>query len=159
MTCTHAAYQRKSEQWKEVISKQSRKNMTTTAHTSLLSVVKPAQIRIPRKSLMSRAVGIRIRVTMDTGAAGHVVLETLKHNGEPKSFVAANGERIRDLGEKTLLFKTSAGNRRNIKCGSANVVKPSYSRGRLCKLAVSLRWMKAALTFETLVMARYSSRM
>ena len=41
-----------------------------------------------------------------------------------KKFVAANGERIKDLGEKAIPFKSVEGVHRCIKFRSANVVKP-----------------------------------
>ena len=45
---------------------------------------------------------------MDSGATGHVMREgmfarvMLERKTSPKRFVAANGEQIRDLGEKTV---------------------------------------------------------
>ena len=57
---------------------------------------------------------VKIRVPMDTGAAGHVMPETLfsnvktEHTSTPKEFVAVDGERIRDVGEKTIRFKIHA---------------------------------------------------
>ena len=54
-------------------------------------------------------------VTVNTGAAAHVMLEALvpnmklEHTGALKNFVAVHGERIRDMGEKTSPFKTSEG--------------------------------------------------
>ena len=47
-----------------------------------------------------------------------------EHN---KKIVAANGERIKDLGEKTIPFKSVEGVHRCIKFRSANVVKPLIS--------------------------------
>ena len=55
----------------------------------------------------------------DLGAAGHVMLETmfphvkLERKTSPKKFVAANGEQIKDLGEKSNLFKTNEGEGEN----------------------------------------------
>ena len=52
---------------------------------------------------------------MDSGAAGHVMLEgmfprvKIERKTEPNEFVAANGERIRDLGKTTVHFKTHEG--------------------------------------------------
>ena len=39
----------------------------------------------------------------------------LELDGEPRKFVAANGERLGDMGEKTIPFKIRQGSRRNIK--------------------------------------------
>ena len=52
---------------------------------------------------------------MDSGAAGHVMLETmfpcikLERKTSPKKCVAANGEQIKDLCEKTTPIKTNEG--------------------------------------------------
>ena len=49
---------------------------------------------------------VKVRVTMDSGAAGHVMPETmfprvkLERKTSPKTFVAASGEQIRDWSEK-----------------------------------------------------------
>ena len=75
---------------------------------------------------------------MDSGAAGHVMPETmfphvkLERKTSPKKFVAANGEQIKDLGEKNIPFKTNEGIQRCITFRSANVVKPpiSMQKGR-----------------------------
>ena len=45
----------------------------------------------------------------------------------PKKFVAAKGEQVKDLGEKTIAFKTNEGIQRCISFRSANVVKPLIS--------------------------------
>ena len=73
---------------------------------------------------------VKVKVTMDSGAAGHVMLEAmfprvkLERKSSPKKFVAANGEQIKDLGEKSIPFKTKEGIQRCITFRSANVVKP-----------------------------------
>ena len=48
----------------------------------------------------------------------------LERKTSPKEFVAANGEQIKDLGEKNIPFKTNEGVQRCITFRSANVVKP-----------------------------------
>ena len=64
---------------------------------------------------------VKVRVTMDSGAAGHVMTETmfprvqLERKTSPKKFVAAHGEQIKDLGEKNIPFKTNKGIHRCIK--------------------------------------------
>ena len=51
----------------------------------------------------------------------------LDRTSTAKKFVAAIGERIGDLGEKTIPFKSVEGVDRCIKFRSANVVKPLIS--------------------------------
>ena len=62
---------------------------------------------------------------MDSGAAGHVMPGTifprvkLERKTTPKKFVAANGEQIKDLGERYIPFRTNEGNQR---CMSRKIV-------------------------------------
>ena len=51
----------------------------------------------------------------------------LDRTSTTKKFVAADGEKIKDLGEKTIPFKCVEGVHRRIKFRSANVVKPLIS--------------------------------
>ena len=75
---------------------------------------------------------------MDSGAAGHVMLQTmfprvkLERRTSPKKLVTANGEQIKDLGDKNIPFKTNEGIQRCITFRSADVVKPfiSIEKGR-----------------------------
>ena len=75
----------------------------------------------------------KVRVPMDCGAAGHVMPEAmfprvkLERKISPKRFVAANGEQIRDVGEKTIPIKTNEGIQRCITFRSASVVTPLIS--------------------------------
>ena len=86
-----------------------------------------------KKVMEVRDKWVKVRVTMDSGAAGHVMPETmfpcvkLERKKSPKKFVAANGEQIKDLGEKNIPFKTNEGIQRCITFRSANVVKPLIS--------------------------------
>ena len=70
---------------------------------------------------------------MDSGAASHLMPETvfphveLERKTSPKKFVAANGEQIKDLGEKSIPFKTNEGVQRCNTFRSVNVVKPLIS--------------------------------
>ena len=72
---------------------------------------------------------VKFRVTVNTGAAGHVMLEALvpnmklEHTGALENFVAVRGQRIRNMGEKTTPFKTSEGVHRSVTFGSGSVVK------------------------------------
>ena len=74
---------------------------------------------------------------MDTGVAGHIMLaETcprvnLDRTSATNKFVAANGERVKDMGEKTIPFKSVEGVHRCIKFRSATVVKPLISRRKV----------------------------
>ena len=87
----------------------------------------------PKKVVEVRDKWLKVRVTMDSGAAGHVTPETmfprvkLERKTSPKKFVAANGEQIKDLGEKKIPFKTNEGIQRCITFRSANVVKTLVS--------------------------------
>ena len=84
---------------------------------------------------------VKVRVTMDSGVAGHVMLESmfprvkLKRKTSPKKFVAANGEQNKDLGEKIIPFKTNEGIQRCITFRSANVVKPLISMQKVVRAA------------------------
>ena len=76
---------------------------------------------------------VKVRVTMDSGAARRLMLETmfprvkLKRKTSPKKFVAANGEQIKDLGDKNIPFKTHEGVQSFKTFRSATVVKPLIS--------------------------------
>ena len=56
----------------------------------------------PKKVVDVRDKWVKVRVTMDSGAAGHVMPEKkfpcvkLERKKSPKKFVAANGEQMRD---------------------------------------------------------------
>ena len=58
---------------------------------------------------------MNIGATVDTGAAGHVmpaemfVRVKLDRTSATKKFVAASGKRIKDLGERTIPFKSVEG--------------------------------------------------
>ena len=76
---------------------------------------------------------------MDSGAAGHVMPETMfprdkiERKTSPKKLPAASGEQIRDLGEKKLPFKTNEGIQRCITFRSASVVNPLISRQKVVR--------------------------
>ena len=76
---------------------------------------------------------VKVRATMDSGAAGHVMPEAMfphvkiERKTPSKKFVAANGEQIKDLGAKRIPFKTNEVVQRCITFRSANVVKPLIS--------------------------------
>ena len=70
---------------------------------------------------------------MDTGAAGHVMLAEmfprvkLDRTNTTKKFVAANGEKTKDLGGRTIPCKSVEGVHWCVKFRSADVVKPLIS--------------------------------
>ena len=76
---------------------------------------------------------------MNSGAAGHVMPEgmfphvKLERKTSPKKFVAANGEQIKDLGERRIPIKTNEGVQRCITFRSANVVNPLISMQKVLK--------------------------
>ena len=80
-------------------------------------------------------------MTKDTGAAGHVIIEALfvnvklEHHGDPKTCVASNEDRIRDVEEKTIPIKTTEGIRRSIQHKSASVVNFLISMRKVVQAA------------------------
>ena len=82
---------------------------------------------------------VKVSVTMDSGAAGHVMPETmfphakLERKTSPKKFVAANAEQAKDLGEKSIPFQTDEGVQRCITFRSASVVKPLISMQKVVR--------------------------
>ena len=106
--------------------------MKKLAHESWLSVENDS-CASPRKVIEVKDNWVNIRAIMDTGAAGHVVLAEmfprvkLDRTTAPKKFVAANGEKIKDLDEETIPFKSVERVHRCKKSRSANVVKPLIS--------------------------------
>ena len=96
-----------NERWQEVTSKKS-------TDESLLSVENNS-CASPRKVIEVEDNWVNIRATMDTGAAGHVMPAEmcprvkLDRTSATKKVVAASGERLIDLGEKTIHFKSVEG--------------------------------------------------
>ena len=127
-----------NEQWQEVISRRNKQRVKRANQASLLSV-ESSQSLSPKKIVEVRDKWVKVRVTMDSGAAGHVMPETmfprvkLERRTSPKKFVAANGEQIKDLGEKNIPFKTNEGIQRCITFRSANVVKPLISMQKVVR--------------------------
>ena len=121
-----------NEQRQEVISQQNKRRVKKDSQASLLSMENSHNSN-PKKIVEVKHKWMKVRVTMDSGAAGRVMLETmflrvkLERKTTPKKFVAANGEQINDLGEKTIPFKTNEGVQRCIIFRSAIVVKPIIS--------------------------------
>ena len=106
------------EQWQEVISRRSKQRVKRANQASLLSVESSQSLSL-KKIVEVRDKWVKVRFTMDSGAAGHVMPETmfprvkLERKTSPKKFVAANGEQIKDLGEKNIPFKINEGIQRS----------------------------------------------
>ena len=121
-----------NEQWQEVISKKSKLKLKKLAHESLLSVENNS-CASPSKVVEVEDKWVDIRATFETGAAGHVMPAErfprvkLDRTSATKKFVAANGDRIKVSGQKTIPFKSVKGVHRCKKIRSANVVKPLIS--------------------------------
>ena len=98
-----------------MISRRNKQRVKRANQASLLSV-ESSQSLSPKKIVEVRDKWVKVRVTMDAGAAGHVMLETmfqrvtLERRTSPKKFVAANGEQIKDLGEKKHSIQDKRGN-------------------------------------------------
>ena len=120
-----------NEQWQEVISRRCKQRVKKANQASLLSMENSHNSN-PKKIVEEKDKRVKVRVTIVSGAAGHVMPETmfprvkLERKTTPNNFVAANGKQIKVLGEKTIPFKTNEGVQRCITFRSANVVKPSF---------------------------------
>ena len=121
-----------NEQWQAATSRRGKQKMKKANQTSLLSV--ESSLKLNQKEIIEvEDKCVKVRVTMDSGGAGHVMPDTmfprvkLQRKTSPKTFVAANGEQIRGLGEKRIPLKTNEGIQRCITFRSASVVKPLIS--------------------------------
>ena len=127
-----------NEQWQEVISRRSKQRAKQVNQASLLSVESNHSLS-PKKIVEVKDKWVKVRVTMNSGAAGHVMPETmfphvkLERKTLPKKFVVANREQIKHLGEKSIPFKTNEGVQRCITFRSANVVKPLISMQKVVR--------------------------
>ena len=121
-----------------MLNKRSKQRAKRANQASLLSVESSKNLD-SKKVVEMKDKWVKVRVTMDSGAAGHVMPETmfphvkLERKTSPKKFVAANGEQIKDLGEKNIPFKTNEGIQRCITFRSANVVKPLISMQKVVR--------------------------
>ena len=85
-----------------MISRRDKQRAKNPNQASLLSV-ESSHNSSPKKIVEVKDRWVKVRVTMDSGAAGHVMLETmfprvkLERKTSPKKFVAANGKQIKDL--------------------------------------------------------------
>ena len=91
MSCTHGCILEKvkSEQWREVSSKQTRKKLIEEVRISLFSV-EDGPFKFFKNITDVKDRLVKIRVTTNSGATGHVMSETLRANqgweGEDDSF-------------------------------------------------------------------------
>ena len=119
--------------WSANVKKQK---MKTANQASLLSVGSSHNSKT-KEIIEVKHRWVNVRVTMDS--AGHVMPDTvfprvkLERKTSPKKFVAANGEQIRDLGEKKIPFKTNEGIQKCITLRSASVVKPLISMHKVVR--------------------------
>ena len=105
-------------------------------------MLKTILARFQGRSLKSKDNWVNVRATRDSGAAGHVMSAEmfrrvkLDRTSGTKTFVAANGERIKDLGDKTIPFKSVEGVHRCIKFMSANVANPLISMRKVMQAGI-----------------------
>ena len=87
------------------ISKQNKRKVKKANQASLLSVENNHNSN-PKKTVEVKDRWVKVRVILDSGAAGHVMLEMmflrvkLERKTTPKNCVAAKGEQSKDLCEK-----------------------------------------------------------
>ena len=92
-----------NEQWQEVISRGNKQRVKRANQTLLLSV-ESSHSSNPKKVVEVKVKWVKVRVTMDSGAAGHVMLETmfprvtLERKTSPKKFVARKWRANQRLG-------------------------------------------------------------
>ena len=122
-----------NEQWQEVISRRSKQRAKKVNQASLLGVESSHSLS-PKKVVEVKDKWVKVRVTMDSGTAGHVMHVKLERKTSPKKFVAANGEQIKDLGEKSIPFKTNERVQRCMTFMSANVVKRIISMQKVVRV-------------------------
>ena len=146
-----------SEQWQEAISRRSKQRAKKATQASLSSVESSHNLS-PKKIVEVKGKWVKVRVTMDSGAAGHVMLETmfphvkLERKTSSKKFVAANGEQIKDLGEKKTHSRQTREFRGAKHSGVRMLSNPSFRCKRSSELETLLCWMKRIRTSETLGM-------
>ena len=134
MSCMRGVCRRRARisNGKKSPARKSKLKTKKFAHESLLSVENNS-CASPRIVIEDKDNWVCTRAIMDTETAGHVMpSETfsrvkLDRTSTTKKFVAANGEKIKDLGEKTIPFRSVEGVHRCFEFRSAKVVKPLIS--------------------------------
>ena len=138
-----------------MISRRSKQRAKKVNQASLLSVESSHNLS-PKKIVEVKDKWVKVSVTMDSGAAGHVMPETmfphvkLERKTSPERFVAANGEQIKDLGEKNNSIQDKRGNpeAQNIqKCECCQTTH--FNAKRSSEPETLLCWTKRIRTFET----------
>ena len=153
--CKHGAYWNKAKMNSgRRCSRRNKQRVKKANEASLLSVENSHSLS-PKKIVEVKDKWVKVRVTMDSGAAGHVMPETmfprvkLERKTSPRKFVAVNGEQIKDLGEKNIPFKTNEGIQRCISFRSANVVKPSFQCNRSSEQETLLKRIRTSEALGT----------
>ena len=122
-----------------MISRRDKQKVKKANQASLLSVENSHNSN-SKKIIEVMDRWVKVRVTTDSGAAGHVMPEGMfplvkfERKTSPKIFVAAIGEQITDLGEKTGPFTTNEGIQRCVTFRSASVVEPLISMQKVVRV-------------------------
>ena len=109
-----------------MISRRDKQRAKKANQASLL-IVENSHNSIPKEVVEVKDRWLEVRVTSDSGSTGHVVLEAMFPRVKLERKTSANGEKIIDLGEKNIPFKTFEGIQRCTTFKSASVVKPFIS--------------------------------
>ena len=146
-----------NEQLQEVISRRDTQKVKKAKVASLLSV-ENSQKPSSKKFIEVKDRWVEVRVTVNYGAAGHVMPEGLfprikfERKTPPKKFAAANGERIKDLREKDFHSKHMQ------RCAQHSEVRALSNLSLQCRelpeLEPSWCWMTRIRTFEMIEMER-----
>ena len=86
-----------NEQWQEVISRRSKQRATKANQASLLRVESNHNLS-PQKIVEVKDKWVKVRVTMDPGAASHVMRETMFPHVKLECKTSANWRANRRLG-------------------------------------------------------------
>ena len=98
---------REDEQWQEVISRRDTQNTEESQPASLLSVENNQNCSSNKIIDWCDDRWVKIRATMDSVMPENMFPRVkLEQKTEPKKFVAASGQQIKDKGEKTTSFDT-----------------------------------------------------
>ena len=150
-----------NEQWQEVI-RRSTKRAKKVNQASLLSVESSHSLS-PKKIVEVKDKWVKVRVAMDSGAAGRVMPDTmfphvkLERKTSPKKFAAANAGQMKDLGEKSTPFKTNEEFRGVQLSGVRILSNPSSQCKRSSELETLLCWTKRIRALETPETEQWSS--
>ena len=128
------------------MSRRDKRKLKKAAHVSLLSVENYQSLCL-KNMLEVKNKWVKVRATMDCGAAGHVMLEgmlprvKLERKTEPHKFLAANVEQITELGLRTIPFKTNEGSHScmtfRVRCRRSFELETLWRSARLCASAAT----------------------